>query len=407
VSFVSRLAYCLLEVDSRFELVVSDSARPPTSFPVNGALHPSQQFLTYVELPSAGECGSFSEFVQWRRRVCELRARGWGYCHSAAGGEQQSAEGGRWRVDRFNAIARDQSRKNFTPFPGSGTGSGEAAGLSDISELRARLLKETESKGVQLMLGNAPTQLDWRPHLATTEPATALSVTGPTAASCSALVRFLCLMFGALRRGGDFAFLLTGASHSLQSPFVQSALRVLAGCFSLLTLHHCAVTAGVYGSDEVWLVGKGFVAGHADEGSERLRAACAKLLTETGDAENATERLSNKRLQPAGEATSDSEAGAELLSARVRAMEDWSDGRQTVATRPQLPRTATHLALPTVCVCAVSVLSRALHATACLCLTDEPLESSSDTAAVSSFRPPSVRSHCASLLATWGMQLVA
>ena len=345
VSFVSRVSYCLLELDSKYELVVSSAARAPASFASNRALHASQQFLTYVELPSTGECGAVTEYVQWRRRVCELRARGWGYCHTAAASDGQltasaSPAGVQWRIDRSNGVARDQSRKNFTPVTADSERergrAEEKTGLMDIAQLRERLLKETESKGVQLLLGNAPPQLDWESYLPRTDP----RHTDFTSASCVALLRFLCLLFGALRRGGDFAFLLTGAEELLMSPLLQSVLRLLARCFSLVALHRCAVSVGVYGSGEVWLVGKGFTAGHAEKESELLRIACSQLLANQVDSES----LSSRSLHSPTITATINSAAERNVSLRVRTMDDrsgQSPSKQHTALTP-----ARHMSLP-------------------------------------------------------------
>ena len=316
VRFVSRLSRCLLELDARYELCVDGARRQPNSFAANGALHPSQQFLTYAELPSRDECGAASEFVQWRRRASELRARGWGYCHDAhtASGSTPAED---WRVERFNGIARDQARKNFTPLSrssGAADGGDDSASGSGIAQLRARLLKETESKGVQLVLGNASPQLDWTPSTGHTAP--------DSGGSLTALLRCLCLVLGALRRGGDFAFLLTDAEQLLSSPLLLALLRALSVRFTLLSLHRCAVTVGVYGSGEVWLVGKGFVAGHASDDSGRLRAACTQLLADAAEA-TAASPLPAAALPLEQDGAVD-EMQARLLSLKAQAMRDRS-----------------------------------------------------------------------------------
>ena len=322
VAFVSRLSYCLLELDSEYELVVSSAARSPASFHSNSGLHASQQFLTYAELPSVDQCGSFTEFVQWRRRICELRARGWGYCHISAQANQQT-EAEQWRIDRLNSIAREQSRKNFTPFTANSASGGRSAAVSGIDQLRSRLLKETESKGVQLLLGNAPTPLDWRSHLSAADPTTTTAA-AQTSVSSLALIRFLCLAFGALRRGGDFAFLVTGAEQLLSSPLLHSALRLLTGCFSLVALRRCAVSVGLYGSGEVWLIGKGFVVGHADERSERLRVACSQLLAGAEESEVAALSIHTRRVQLTEDTEGANRGGNKLLHGQVQTVQEWS-----------------------------------------------------------------------------------
>ena len=403
VSFVSRLAYCLLELDAAYELIVPAAGRSPASFPSNGSLHASQQFLTYVELPSATECGSATEFVQWRRRTCELRARGWGYCHSAP------AEPATWRIDRLNAIAREQSRKNFTPVTATRSSSeSDTRGASDIAQLRARLLKDTESKGVQLLLANAPPELTWLPSPSNSEPSALASADGTD--SCVALVRSLCLLFGALRRGGDFAFLLTLAEQLLSSPLVLSVLQLLTGCFSLVALQQCAVTVGLYGSGEVWLVGKGFIGGHATEESEQLRVACSKWLTEVVDEQAAALPLSTHLLQLEDNATAAIQP-AGLLLEKVQAVENWSAHSLSHTAAAVSCHRRLSLTLPPLLSSArvpASVLSRALHESACLCLTAVPLDCASGNVTVSSYRPPSRgRSQCVALLASWGMQFAA
>ena len=412
VRFVSRLSLCLLELDARYELCVEGARRQPNSFAANGALHPSQHFLTYAELPARDECGAATEFVQWRRRASELRARGWAYCHDVAG----STPAVDWRVERFNSIARDQARKNFTPLSvhsGATDGGVDSAGESGIAQLRARLLKETEGKGVQLVLGNARTQLDWSPSTSGGTP--------DASGSLAALLRCLCLVFGALRRGGDFAFLLTGAEQLLSSRLLHELLRALSVRFTLLSLHRCAVSVGVYGSGEVWLVGKGFVAGHASDDSARLRAACTQLLADAAEP-TAAKPLPDAAL-PFEQRGAVDDKQARLLSLNVQSMRDQSASRcqHTASTRLvarcrlhgrtaprhtflQLVNTDSVLCVLVSCERCRRVLSGVLHAAACLCLTDTPLPLSSGHVSVSPFRPPSARSHCQRLLASWGIQ---
>ena len=381
VSFVSAVAWCLAELDSEYGLVVPSSASSPSQFASNAFLHPSQQFATYVELPSVAECGSFTEFVQWRRRVCELRAKGWGYSfRDGAGGEPTERElpasaspsaASQWRLDRLNAIARDQSRKNFTPFnatsDSSSSGDGDGDGLAAIAQLCARLLKETESKGVQLLLGNAPPQLGPPLSPSPAEPTVTAVSDAHLSASCAALVRFLCVLFGSLRRGGDFAFLLTGADRLLPSPLLQSVLRTLSGCFALLDLHQCAASVGAYGSSEVWLVGKSFTAGHAEESNERLLVACSQLLTETRHSDRAATSLLTLSLQSAALATTDNQSDGPLPF-KLHAMHNRFAHSTKPPTAIQSPYIATvtpslHVLLCRVVLCCVLCCC----VTACYC----------------------------------------
>ena len=251
VSFASRVAYALLELDAEHALVTTAAERAPASFADNAARPAAAMFLTYADLSGCSERGAITEFIQWRRRSCELRARGWGMAITApalhddrSGAVAEASDpppSSLWRLSSMTPLAREQSRKNFTALPSS----------TGVAAFVARVQVDTKGEGVQLLVGASP-----EPEAAE-EEAAALS-TRPASVLCAELLTAACAAFGLLRAGGDFCFRLRGVTERAlaDSPLLLSLLHVLAGTFD--RLHVCRTAVRAWGVGECWLVAKAF-----------------------------------------------------------------------------------------------------------------------------------------------------
>ena len=283
VSFVSRVSLSLLELDVAHSLFTSASSRAVSSFRANAALPSSAMFLSYADLSGRSERGAMTEFIQWRRRSCQLRARGWGIAlphpqlsrAGEAGGEGGAdAGGGRmdasaspssaapplWLLSSFNPLAREQSAKNFTAFPPS----------TSVAAFVEAVGRATDSKGVQLVLGAAPSAAH---HHQTEQPLTSTAAERPpghppaSASSSSSvmmadLLSAVCACFGVLQVEGSFCYRLCRTSHLLaHSPLLLSSLHLLSLTFDRLHLHRTLTRS--WADDECWIIATRFRLGRA------------------------------------------------------------------------------------------------------------------------------------------------
>ena len=268
VSFVSRASYAVLELDVAYGLLTSAQARSASSFRANAALPASAMFLAYVDLSGRSERGGLTEAIQWRRRSCQLRARGWGLAlpqhpltplntpdaeeEGARGHEQSSAVEAAdgavwWRLPSFNPVAREQAVKNFTACPPS-------TSLDAFLQLVGR---HTEGKGVQLVLGAAastPQQQQPPSHAegVRAPPPPPLPLPSPSSILVD-LLSALCVCFGVLQSDGCFAYRLCRASELLRcSPLLLSCLHLLRRTFERIQLHRTRSRS--WREDELWIV---------------------------------------------------------------------------------------------------------------------------------------------------------
>lgn len=79
----------LIELDDRCQFCVTSIERTPTSFASNSRSSPRQMFLPFVDLSCSLSGAAFVEFVLWRRRSCELRAKCWAFDDSIEGATPQ------------------------------------------------------------------------------------------------------------------------------------------------------------------------------------------------------------------------------------------------------------------------------------------------------------------------------
>ena len=252
------MAFALLELDGLYSAFTSAAQRSPQSFRANSQQSTSSLFLTFADVSGASEGGAVTEFVQWRRRSCELRARGWGLAIQPAAMEGRegaaaelspapspspaSAPPPPWRLSSFNPVAREQAAKNFSAFPPS----------TSTAAFVARVRVDTAGQGVAVVVGAAPA-LHWTEDSGGGAPRPPL-----LRPLLEDLAVALTAAFGVLRPGGDLVYRLSGLGcPALQrSPLLLSSLHLLTAAFTEVRLHRTA--ARRWGEGEGWLVAQHF-----------------------------------------------------------------------------------------------------------------------------------------------------
>ena len=249
----SHVLLALSELDLLHGVVTSSRQREvdQIALALRAPPAPKEMFLTFVDL--SGSEGAASEFVLWKRRVCNLRAKGWAFDLTATGAPAN------WSAQWINATAREQA-KNFDVFhaPVAGAASSSAsASTATMPHVRLRAMSEenvqtfmrmidmqTKGVGVQLALAVS--------YASATVGGDAVRLHQPSLSfRLAAALLYPTLLFQvdtALRtlcKGGTLLLQL----YETHTPFTLSVLYTLFRCFEYCALHQVAATVG-YGSGQ-------------------------------------------------------------------------------------------------------------------------------------------------------------
>lgn len=249
VSFCSsHVSLALAELDLVHSVVTAPRQRESESIAAALRAPPKDLFLTFVDL--SGAEGAASEFVLWKRRVCNLRAKGWAFDLSATGAPAN------WSSGWLNAAAREQA-KNFDVFHAP-LAKGDATTAAATSEsplhVRLRVMSEenvqlfmrmidmqTRGAGVQLAIATA----FGSPHAAMQLHQPSLSYRPSVDALYPTLLFQVDMALRTLAKGGTMLLQL----HETHSPLALSLIHILHRCFEQCALHQTAATVG-YGSGQ-------------------------------------------------------------------------------------------------------------------------------------------------------------
>lgn len=252
LSFLSsHLALSLAELDMLHSLLTSPAQRSREGV-AHAATHPpppKDMFQTFVDL-SGGE-GAAAEYILWKRRVVNLRAKGWAYDLTASPAKQN------WSVQWRNATAREQS-KNFDVFHPPHDPTASSSAIADqlrseqnIDTFQRMIDMQTRGVGVNLAIAAnyAPdaasrvvhaASLSYRPNAHTLYPTLLFQV--DTA-------------LRTLAQGGHLLLQL----YETHTPFTLSVIYILFQLFDHCILQQLAGTVG-YGSGQ-WSVAPDETAG--------------------------------------------------------------------------------------------------------------------------------------------------
>jgi hypothetical protein len=245
----SHVFLSMAEVDLLHGLVTLPRQRDPEAIAhaLRAPPPPKDMFLTFVDL--SGAEGAASEFILWRRRVVNLRAKGWGYDMSGTGLPVN------WSANWTNTTAREQA-KNFDVFhaPMRGSDTDVPPALRTIVEENVQTFlrmidMQTRGVGVQLALAF--------PH-ANPAAATALDQASlaykPRMELQGPLLLFqVDLALRTLAKGGSL-LLSVWDTHT---PLTLSVLFLLFKCFEHVSLHQTAATGG-YGGGQTLVICRGY-----------------------------------------------------------------------------------------------------------------------------------------------------
>ena len=210
---------------------------------------PKELFTTFIDL-SGGE-GAASEWLLWRRRTVNLRARGWGYDLNA------TVERANWHLQWKNVVAKDQA-KNFDVFHPPHQRDGNTSNIDLLHQLIAeknidtfqRMIdQQTRGVGVQLAFACA-----YRPmSMYHTYNQASHCWTMKPEAYAPILLFQIDLTLRTLALGGTFVLQL----QETTSPFALSLLSILFELFDSCILHQLVGQFG-YGSGQSILLCRGF-----------------------------------------------------------------------------------------------------------------------------------------------------
>jgi len=242
----SHVALSLAEVDLLHGLITSARQRDPeaVAHALRAPPKPQDMFLTFVDL--SGAEGAAAEFILWRRRIVNLRAKGWGFDLTGTG---QPAN---WSAHWSNATSREQS-KNFDVFHAPPRGGADAV-LSSMAEENIQMFMrmiDMQTKGVGVQMAVALAHAN--PAAAFELEQASLSHRPQTDVQGRLLLFQVDVALRTLAKGGSLLLSL----YDTHRPLTLSLLFLLFKCFEHVSLHQPAATSG-YGGGQTLLVCRNF-----------------------------------------------------------------------------------------------------------------------------------------------------